>query len=254
MTPMTPPPMFGIFHISTVLVGTLLAVFFAKRAAKLPKDRIIRLFGILGLIMAFSELVKLLFYYYVVNDRQFDWWIFPFQLCSVPMYLCLLMPLFSGRRRSKTAEKVQNSFCTFLATYSLFGAVMALLWPEDMLRPFLLMTLHGFLWHLLLVFLSLTVIFSGLGDFSVCGFLDAVLLFFGLAFIATLINVFGWYHPSLPGSYPDMFYITPFVMTTQPVVRAVAEAVGIVPANILYLLSISLFAGLLCLAVRRLCR
>ena len=223
--------MFGIFHISTVLVGTLLAVFFAKRAAKLPKDRIIRLFGILGLIMAFSELGKQLFYYYVVNDRQFDWWIFPFQLCSVPMYLCLLMPLFSGRRRSKTAEKVQNSFCTFLATYSLF-----------------------FLWHLLLVFLSLTVIFSGLGDFSVCGFLDAVLLFFGLAFIATLINVFGWYHPSLPGSYPDMFYITPFVMTTQPVVRAVAEAVGIVPANILYLLSISLFAGLICLAVRRLCR
>ena len=219
--------MFGIFHISTVLVGTLLAVFFAKRAAKLPKDRIIRLFGILGLIMAFS---------------------------GVPMYLCLLMPLFSGRRRSKTAEKVQNSFCTFLATYSLFGAVMALLWPEDMLRPFLLMTLHGFLWHLLLVFLSLTVIFSGLGDFSVCGFLDAVLLFFGLAFIATLINVFGWYHPSLPGSYPDMFYITPFVMTTQPVVRSVAEAVGIVPANILYLLSISLFAGLICLAVRRLCR
>ena len=62
--------MFGIFHISTVLVGTLLAVFFAKRAAKLPKDRIIRLFGILGLIMAFSELGKQLFYYYVVNDRQ----------------------------------------------------------------------------------------------------------------------------------------------------------------------------------------
>ena len=42
--------MFGIFHISTVLAGTLLAVFFANRAAKLPKDRIIRLFGILIII------------------------------------------------------------------------------------------------------------------------------------------------------------------------------------------------------------
>ena len=95
MTPMTPPPMFGIFHISTVLVGTLLAVFFAKRAAKLPKDRIIRLFGILGLIMAFSELVKQLFYYYVVNDRQFDWWISPSSSAAFPcisVFLCLSFP------------------------------------------------------------------------------------------------------------------------------------------------------------------
>ena len=66
MTPMTPPPMFGIFHISTVLVGTLLAVFFAKRAAKLPKDRIIRLFGILGLIIAFFWFRKK----YILTDSK----------------------------------------------------------------------------------------------------------------------------------------------------------------------------------------
>ena len=92
------------------------------------------------------------------------------------------------------------------------------------------------------------------GGLSVAAVAALCVVALALAFVATLINVFGWYHPSLPGSYPDMFYITPFVMTTQPVVRSVAEAVGIVPANILYLLSISLFAGLICLAVRRLCR
>ncbi len=247
MTPMTPPPMFGIFHICFVLAGTVSAVLMAKCAAKLPEASRIRLFGLIGWGMALSELGKQLFYFYIVNGRQFDWWIFPFQLCSVPMYLCILLPAV----RSK---KVQTSICTFFATYSLFGAVMALLWPEDMLRPYLLMTLHAFLWHLVLLFLAMTVIFSGMADFSPRGFFCASLLFFGLALIATAINIFGWRHPSLPGSYPDMFYITPYVMTTQPVVRAVAETIGIIPADILYLLSISLFSGLICRMLGRIPR
>ena len=307
MTPVTPPPMFGVFHISFVLLGTVFAVLLAKRASRLPFPARIRLFCCIGWGMALSEAAKQLFYYHVVNGRCFDWWLFPFQLCSVPMYLCILLPLLStesenlppcgrgGRFPAVLRRKAQTSVCTFLATYSLFGAAMALIWPEDMLRPWPLMTLHGFLWHLVLVFLSLTVIFSSvpragsrpaagsdsssdfhagagsastadflsgegsgssadfrpMADFSRRGFFRATLLFWGLAAIATIINIWGWHHPSLPGSYPDMFYITPYVMTPQPVVRTVAEHIGIIPANMLYLLSISFFSGLICLAVRR---
>lgn len=268
MTPVTPPPMFGVFHISFVLLGTVFAVLLAKRISRLPFSARIRLFCCIGWGMALSEAAKQLFYYHVVNGRCFDWWLFPFQLCSVPMYLCILLPLLStesenvlpcgrgGRFPAVLRRKAQTSVCTFLATYSLFGAAMALIWPEDMLRPWPLMTLHGFLWHLVLVFLSLTVIFSSanfrpMADFSRRGFFRATLLFWGLAAIATIINIWGWHHPSLPGSYPDMFYITPYVMTTQPVVRTVAEHIGIIPANMLYLLSISFFSGLICLAVRR---
>lgn len=42
-----------------------------------------------GLFLMFCEGYKLLFYYYVIGHGSFQWWVFPFQLCSIPMYLCV---------------------------------------------------------------------------------------------------------------------------------------------------------------------
>lgn len=42
-----------------------------------------------GLFLMFCEGYKLLFYYYVIGHGSFQWWVFPFLLCSIPMYLCV---------------------------------------------------------------------------------------------------------------------------------------------------------------------
>ena len=47
-----------------------------------------------GLILALTEVYKQLFIYYIENNGRYDWWYFPFQLCSIPMYLGLLILLF----------------------------------------------------------------------------------------------------------------------------------------------------------------
>lgn len=91
---MVPPRPYSAFHICIMAVGFLaavLAAYFLSR--KTERKFFIRLLFFCGVILAASEIYKQLFLYYVVNQEQYDWWYFPFQLCSLPMYFCLLLPL-----------------------------------------------------------------------------------------------------------------------------------------------------------------
>ncbi|WP_443089715.1 TMEM164 family acyltransferase [[Clostridium] scindens] len=45
-----------------------------------------------GILILLSELWKQWCLTYILNHRQYNWWYFPFQPCSIPMYLCLVIP------------------------------------------------------------------------------------------------------------------------------------------------------------------
>lgn len=91
--PMTPPLPFSAFHICFSLFGLSAAFTLAWLCRRLPQAYRVRLLFFLGILLALSECYKQMFLYYIVNGRKYDWWYFPFQLCSIPMYLCLILPL-----------------------------------------------------------------------------------------------------------------------------------------------------------------
>ena len=90
-TMQTPVP-YSPFHLSLTALGICAAAWMARRLAAGRRKHVL---FVCGLILAASELYKQGFLYYIVNGRSYDWWYFPFQLCSVPMYLCLAVPLLS---------------------------------------------------------------------------------------------------------------------------------------------------------------
>ena len=89
---MTPPQPFSSFHLYFFLIGGFLAVFLAWRLRHLKEDSHLRLLSLLGLILALSEIYKQLFLTLIVGHGTYDWWYFPFQLCSLLMYFCLFFP------------------------------------------------------------------------------------------------------------------------------------------------------------------
>ena len=91
------------------------------------------------------ELYKQAFLYVIEFHGHFDWWYFPFQLCSIPMYICLAAPLLHS-------EKALRRAATFLQDFGLLGGIMALAVPPGLMHPYLTMTLHGFIWHFILLF------------------------------------------------------------------------------------------------------
>ena len=254
------PHIGGVFHVFAVMITVTLAVFAAvlvirstcsRRAlsessierygagGQTGYKKRIRILAFLGWLMALSEIYKQLFLYYIVNEGAFDWWFFPFQLCSVPMYMCILLPLVK--------EKVQKVLLTFMTGFTFLSAVCALIYPEDMLRPYVSLTVHGFAWHGVLLLISIVAGASGMADLTLKGYLRSVWLFLGLAAAAVGINVIGerMSAGSALSSYPNMFYLSPFHPSNQPFVDIVEKSLGRLPAMAVYTAAIIVIAGVI---------
>lgn len=177
-----------------------------------------------GLILMAGEIYKQLFLYEVVNEGAYDWWYFPFQLCSTPMYLCLAFPFLPRGRCRQTAA-------VYLQSFGFLGGVMALLEPSGLMHPYWTLTLHGLVWHIFLIFIACYCTASGLAGRDRRHFVSALLLFFLFCLMATAINL-------LTVGRADMFYISPYHPITQVVFHEISLALGIWPGIGIYLASI----------------
>ena len=83
-------------------------------------ERLERFLFCTGLFMGASEIWKQWTLTFVLGGGHYNWWYFPFQLCSVPMYLLLLFPVFH-------ASHVKRIFCTFLMDIGLLSGIGAFL-------------------------------------------------------------------------------------------------------------------------------
>ncbi len=199
----------------------------------LSEDTVRRVLFAAGLILAAGEIYKQIFLYFVINGGFYNWWFFPFQLCSLPMYLCVAQ-FFIG------SQKARRVIGTFLRDYCIMAGIAALIVHEGFSNIHWSLTLHGYLWHIIMVLTGLFCDFTGLADDSRKGFEGALLLFVGSVLIATVINIFAPGH-----GVADMFYISPYHVSVQPVVHELGLIIGIVPSDILYLLAICLGAAII---------
>ena len=128
----TPKP-YGAFHLVLTVLGVSLSIFLARKFSfperKAGPDTILFL---CGLFLGLTELYKQGFIYYIENGRTYDWWYFPFQLCSVPMYLGLFIPMVPAR--------IRNVFYLFIQDFGLLGGIMALAEPSGLIPLFLFCT------------------------------------------------------------------------------------------------------------------
>ena len=217
--PMRTPVPYSGFHLVFGGAGILAAIFLAW---KLPRGTHPQVLPACGLILAVSEIYKQGFLYYIVNGGQYDWWYFPFQLCSIPMYLGLGIPF--------VPSKLKNSFYSFIQDFGLLGGIMALAEPSGLMHPYITLTVHGFLWHFILIFMGLICAFYNHGKRG-----RPLFLFLICTAIATVINVL-----SHPYGNADMFYISPYYPNGQIVFHQISLVTGTILGNCLYLTSVLL--------------
>ena len=243
---MQTPQLFGMFHITvslvTAVLAVLTAVFFAHRIN--TEKSVIRVLTATGWILLLLEAYKQLFLYYVVNGNAIDFWFFPFQLCSVPMYLCILLPAFRAKARV--------SMMTFMGGYTFISALATLIFPEDIMRPYIALTAHVFVCHGLLLFISLLIIFTGCMDSDARGLRGAAVLFVFLCVIALIINIavepvmpaIRAAHPGVAHEWAAMFYLNPFHISPQPVICDIQKTAGIPAGLLLYTFVIAVVSSI----------
>lgn len=232
--PMEPPPAYGAFHLTFTFVGLALSLFFAWKLRNVSeKGHRVLLFSV-GIFLALCEIYKQLFYYYQVHDHEYPWWIFPFQMCSVPMYLCLIVPW-------RKTGKVQRGMYGFMMTYNLLGGLMAFIEPSGIVHEYWTLTLHAFIWHMSLVFLGLYLGFSKHIGKTAEDFKLSIITYLVLCVIAFGINLLLW---EISGGSVNNFYIGP---SNSPlaVFKSICEHCGWFVNTLVYIPAVSLGAFLL---------
>ncbi len=229
------PRAWGTFHTSFFFIGIPLAILIAFLLRKISKKTEKRLFLTVGIALLISEIFKQLAYTAIEGAYRFD--LIPFQLCSIPMYLCIAIPLIPEGRISRAMR-------TFIAIFGLMGGVASYIAPGTMCREWLELTLHSFIWHLVLIFLGFYVVLSQNTKIQKDDFIGAEILYLTLCAIAFMINLMLL---DAPGIDVNMFYIGP-KPSNIPFCREITARFGVAVNSIVYISALSFCAFLIHLA------
>jgi uncharacterized membrane protein YwaF len=178
---MTPPPAYGAVHIITIIVGLTLCISLAWLCRRFDdrKNKILLL--TFSGVLILSEIFKQIFLFYVIEDGGICWGELPFQMCSLPMYLCPLAVLCKNERISKAAYG-------FMMCFNLLGGLAGVFEPSGVFLKYVPLTIHAVAWHYSLVFLAFYIIFSRRAGTEKRDLTDVIKLFLGCCFIAFVIN------------------------------------------------------------------
>ena len=196
---MTPPPAYGVFHLTFFLGGLAVAILLAYLLRKTNEKQNRAVLLTVGIFLVVCELYKQLFYYFYIGNHSYQWWIFPFQLCSIPMYFCLITPFLKEGR-------LRQSLYNFMLAFNLMGAFVAFLEPSGLVHEYWTLTIHAFIWHLALIFVGLYLGFSGRAGINRGGYRQAVTVLLVLSVIALSIN---FIFKDISGNTINMFFIGP---------------------------------------------
>lgn len=216
-----------------IVLGIVVSIALGWICSRFSLERRRFLLIVISCFFAGSEVGKQVLLY-IWNDYRYIWWYFPFQLCSLPLYL-LPAALFLN----SSFSHVRMAIFAFLADFGTLAGIFVFVDTSGMYYQLPVLTVHSFLWHYLMIFTGVLVGLSPEFSKAKAHFRDACIIFMSGAGIAQVIN---WLFHNR-GSI-NMFYISPWEPVTQAVFRNIAEATGNSLCHIVYLAVIIAGAGI----------
>ena len=168
-----------------------------------------------------------------MSDNSYVWWIFPFQLCSVPMYLCIIALFLKP-------GSFRNGIYGFMTTYNLLGGLMAFIEPSGITHGYWTLTLHAYIWHMMLIFIGIYLIVSGRFAKTGKDYFHATLTFLALCIVAFSVNVI---FRDISGGSINMFFVGPS-NSSLAVFKDISQKFGWYVSTALYIPTVMLGAFL----------
>ena len=117
-TKMEEPELFGWFHIVFLALSFIAAAILCLLHKNASQERVRNIVFGVAVVVILLEIYKQINYSFSYADWnvafQYQWYAFPWQFCSMPMYVGFLAGIFRKGR-------IHDSLCAFLATYAVFA-------------------------------------------------------------------------------------------------------------------------------------
>lgn len=238
-TDMIKPEPYGWFHILS-LVLTAVATVLLCRYAKDPR-RVILYTAICVVLLEIYKQINYSFSYENGICFDYQWYAFPFQFCSTPMYVGLLAGLTKKGRLHRAA-------CAYLATYAVFAGVCVMLYPVTVFISTVGVNIQTMVCHGSMIVVGVYLLYSGYVKAEHKVILRALPVFGVCVGLAMVMNEVAYRTGLLERETFDMFFISPYGTPSLPVYSLVQAVVPFPWCLVIYVLAFTVAAYLILLA------
>lgn len=229
------PQPYGGFHllfVALTVISTVIICGFCKHKTRRQ---------VMGIVFGTAVLVTILEIYKQINftfsyDGQkiaadYAWYAFPWQFCSMPMYVGLL----AGISRK---GKLHDSLCAFLATYSIFAGICVMLYPVTVFVGTIGINIQTMVCHGSMITIGVYLLYTGYVKLEHKTILKALPVFACGVGIAMIMNEIAYRCGLLETDTFNMFFISPHSAPSLPVY---SEVQGILPFPLCLIVYVSAF-------------
>jgi len=235
----TVPAAYGLFHLVSFILAILAGVGLCLWLKKPDARQVRRVVLAVSLTVILLELYKQVNYTFQVSDGQimakYQWYIFPWQFCSTPMYVGLLAALTKG--------KIHKAACAYLASFSFFAGLAVMFYPVTLFTHTLGINIQTMVCHGTMVTLGIWLLGTGYVQTELKTVLRAVPVFSVMVGIAVILNEWAYRVGIAPGEFFNMFYVSPYCEPHLPVYSLIQPIVPFPWSLVLYILGFGVAAG-----------
>ena len=228
---MPTPGLYGWFHLLALALMLVAIVIVCKKGKNCSEKTFRKVLLVVSLVMIGLELYKQLIWSYnaVTDTWKYNWYFFPWQFCSVPMYAMLITALAKE-------GKFRDFMISFLATFSLFAGLVVMLYPGDVFQCMIGINIQTMVHHGSMVVIGVFMFVSGRVKMQHKTVLKGAAVFAVCVAVALVYNIaFHFIDPSVGA---NMFFIGPYVPCPTPVLSLFW---GIVPYPVFLLIYLTGF-------------
>lgn len=247
---LTPTP-YGWFHILCLVLTIFVTAVLCLRGQRWS-GRQVR-----GFLLGTAVTVIVLEVYKQINftfgdgsgEPGYQWYAFPWQFCSTPMYVGLL----AGLTRK---GKLHEALCAYLATFALFAGLAVMCYPITVFIDTIGINIQTMACHGSMVVVGVFLMASGYVKLEHKTILKALPVFIVMVLMAAVMNEIAYRTGLLEAHAFNMFFISPYCAPSLPVYSLVQERFAFPGCLIVYILGFtaaSYALVLLGMGIRKLC-
>lgn len=219
---MTEPVPYGWFHLMFVLLSFFLIFILYKSRGKHDERRLKIVLGVYGVVAFILETLKQISWGFTVSGNNliwdYEWYSFPFQLCTTPIFVCLIC-LFLKK------NKLRDSLLSYMAFVTILGSVMTMIIPDSCFVSDILVNIHTMWLHCGSFVVSVYLLISKEVEINKQNLIRSIIVFLIFVIIAQILNIAIYNIGVLNDETFNMFFISPYFISTLPVFNVIQESV-----------------------------
>lgn len=235
---MQEPMAWGWFHLMWIGLSIIALIILFKFKNKYNDKQLKIVLGVYGITALILEVLKQIIWSFnydpitnVVN-WDYQWYAAPFQLCTTPIFVSVICLFLKN-------NKVRNALLSYMAFVTILGSFMTMLIPDDCLISDILINIHTMWLHCGSFVVSVYLMMNGAVELNKKNLKSAFLVFLVFVAIAQILNIGIYNSGVLNGETFNMFYISPYFISTLPVFDVIQQ-------NVPYLLYLLIYIFALC--------